>query len=82
MEELGVSPVMVEQRAKQLGQPFGKNNIYRLLRKDGPDNLNRATLTALLETLHSFRRGRHKIKISDLIEYQEDSNGEDEKAEN
>lgn len=74
LQEHGIKPLTLEQEAKRLGYTFGKNSIYRLVRDDGPDNLSRKTLVVLIETLKSLTK--RKVKLSDLIEYEEsrDSN--------
>ena len=69
LEEHGIKALAVEQEAQRLGHTFGKNSIYRLLRDDGPENINRRTLVVLIETLRSLTR--RKVKVSDLLEYEE-----------
>ena len=70
LDEKGIKPRQVETEAIRLGHTFGQNSIYRLLRDDGPENLNRTTLAVLVETLRSLTK--RKVKLSDLIEYVEE----------
>ncbi len=69
--ERNIKPRAVENEAIELGYSFGRNMIYRLLRDDGPVNVNRDTLAALIGALRSLT-GR-KVKVQDLLEYEEGS---------
>lgn len=69
LDERGIKPRTVENEAITLGYSFGRNMIYRLLRDDGPVNVNRDTLAALIAALRSLT-GR-KVKVQDLLEYEE-----------
>ena len=70
LQEHNIKPREVENHARETGKPFGRNNIYRLLRDDGPDNLNRTTLAVLIDTLRALTR--RKVKLSDIVDYVED----------
>ncbi len=70
LSERGIKPLEVEKEAIRLGHTFGRNSIYRLLRDDGPDNLNRTTLAVLIDTLRALTR--RKVKLSDIVDYVED----------
>ena len=59
----------VETEAIRLGYTFGRNTIYRLLKDEGPVNINRDSLTAVIAALRSLT-GR-KVKVGDLLEYEE-----------
>lgn len=67
--ERNIKPRTVENEAIELGYSFGRNMIYRLLRDDGPINVSRDTLAALIGALRSLT-GR-KVKVQDLLEYEE-----------
>lgn len=66
LEMHGLKPRAVEAEALRLGYPLGRNTIYRLLEEDGPKNINRDTLAAVLGALSSLT-GR-QVTACDLLE--------------
>lgn len=70
LEEKNIKPRELENEVLRLGHTFGRNTIYRLIRDDGPANLSRDTLAALIDALRSLTK--RKVKVSDLVEYRED----------
>lgn len=64
-----LQPQDVEKAAIRLGQPLGKNTIYRVLRGDGPSRIDRNTLSALVAALGELTR--HKVEPGDLLEFVE-----------
>ncbi len=68
LQEHGLKPRDVENRAIELGHNFGRNTIYRLLADGGPERFDKATLMILIGTLRDLLP-RRKTKVSDLIEY-------------
>jgi hypothetical protein len=67
LKEHGLRPREVESEALRLGYGLGRNTIYRLLREDGPMNVNRNTLATLIASLRSLTD--QPIVVEDLLEY-------------
>lgn len=66
-----LKPRAIENRAIELGYEFGRNTIYRLLgHEEGPKNINRDSLTAIIHALRDLTN--KPIKVEDLIEYTEE----------
>jgi hypothetical protein len=65
----GLQPQDVEKAAIRLGQPLGKNTIYRVLRGEGPSRIDRNTLSALVGALGELTH--QKVEPSDLLEFVE-----------
>lgn len=72
LQEHNIKAWAIVEEAEKLGYNLGGSNIYRLTTDDGPANVNRKTLTALIAALRSLTK--RKVKVSDLLEYNEDSN--------
>jgi hypothetical protein len=70
LKEKNIKPRELENEVLRLGHTFGRNSIYRLIKDDGPTNLNRDTLAVLIDALRSLTK--RKVKVSDLVEYQEE----------
>lgn len=64
-----LTPADVEREIIRLGYTFGSRTIYRF-KGQGPDNLNRGSLEAILTALRSLT-GK-PVQITDLLEYQDD----------
>lgn len=63
----GVTPLQVEREAVRLGLDFGKNTIYRLLREDGPQRIDRDTLVSLVSALRSLTK--ENITVDSLLRF-------------
>lgn len=62
IEQHGLSALSVETKAG-----IGRNAIYRLLRDDGPDRIDRQTLARLIFALRELT-GR-EVNVGDLLDY-------------
>ena len=51
MEAHGIKPLDLERESIRSGFPLGKNVVYRLVTADGPQRIDRSTLTAILVAL-------------------------------
>jgi hypothetical protein len=69
LQHHNIRPRDVETEAIRLGYNFGKNTIYRLLKDDGPINVNRETLSVLIAALRSLTK--QQVEVEDILEYQE-----------
>ena len=69
LQQHNLRPRDVETEAIRLGYTFGRNTIYRLLKEDGPVNVNRETLAVLIAALRSLTK--QPIKVEDILEYEE-----------
>ena len=69
LEANSVKPRSVENRAIKLGYTFGRNSIYRMTRGEGPTNINRDSLTAILHALRDITQ--KDVQVSDLLEYED-----------
>ena len=70
LQHHNLRPRDVETEAIKLGYTFGRNTIYRLLKEDGPVNVNRDSLAAVIASLRSLTK--QPIKVQDILEYEED----------
>lgn len=69
LEAHKLRPQDVENAAIRLGQPLGKNTIYRVLRGEGPSRIDRNTLSAIVAALRELTRS--KVEPGDLLEFVE-----------
>lgn len=70
LQTSGIKPAQLEREIIRLGYEFGAKTIYRFT-GEGPINLNRGSLEAILSGLRSLT-GR-EIDIQDLLEYREEA---------
>lgn len=67
LETSGVTPAQLEREIIRLGYEFGAKTIYRFT-GEGPTNLNRGSLEAIISALRSLTR--QEVNVQDLLEYQ------------
>ena len=58
----------VEREIVRLGFKWGERTIYRFT-GEGPANINRGSLTALIAALRSLTK--RKVRVNDLLEFEE-----------
>ena len=64
----GISPAQLEREIIRLGYEFGAKTIYRFT-GDGPTNLNRGSLEAIIAALRSLTK--REVNVQDLLEFRE-----------
>ena len=67
LEKHNLTPLQVERESVKAGAPLGKNSIYRLIKDDGPSNVNRNSLAAIINALRSLTG--EEVTPNDLLEY-------------
>ncbi len=67
LQTSGITPAQLEREIIRLGYEFGAKTIYRFT-GEGPINLNRGSLEAIISALRSLTN--QEINIQDLVEYQ------------
>lgn len=73
LEAHHLRPQDVERAAIRLGQPLGKNTIYRVLRGEGPSRIDRNTLSAIVAALGALTH--QQVQPGDLLEFVEAPSG-------
>lgn len=69
LQTSGVTPAQLEREIIRLGYEFGAKTIYRFT-GEGPINLNRGSLEAILSALRSLTK--EQVNVQDLLEYREE----------
>ena len=69
MKQYGLRPLDIEREATRLGYPMGKNVIYRLVSEDGPQRIDRTTLTAIVAAIRSLTNS--DIGVGDMLVFEE-----------
>ena len=69
MKQYGLRPLDIEREAIRLGYPMGKNVIYRLVSEDGPQRIDRATLTAIVAAIRSLAKA--DVGVGDVLVFEE-----------
>lgn len=70
LQQMGIRPRQVETEAIRQGYTLGRNTVYRLIREDGPVNVNRTTLAAVISALRELS-GR-PIGVADILRFVEE----------
>ena len=69
MRQYGLRPLDIEREATKLGYPMGKNVIYRVATEEGPQRIDRATLTAIVAAIRSLTKVA--VEVNDIVSYEE-----------
>ncbi len=65
-----ITPAQLEREIIRLGYEFGAKTIYRFT-GEGPTNLNRGSLEAIISALRSLTR--QEVNVQNLLEYKEEA---------
>ena len=69
MRQYGLRPLDIEREAIRLGYPIGKNVIYRIATEDGPQRIDRTTLTAIVAAIRSLTNSG--LGVGDVLVFED-----------